>query len=57
MEIAPHGCPECHGDLVTNYKHGRLFKCLACKKVFSPGNKKVRPAILRARAMLYGGKK
>jgi len=29
-------CPECGGDIYVDYKYGRLWKCIGCKRVFPP---------------------
>ena len=41
MRILEGACPDCGGDIYIDYKHGRLWKCIKCSKIFTPKSKEV----------------
>ncbi len=36
MRILEGACPDCGGDIYIDYKHGRVWKCIKCSRVFKP---------------------
>ena len=41
MRILEGACPNCGGDIYIDYKHGKLWKCIKCSKIFTPKSKEV----------------
>lgn len=41
MRILEGACPDCGGDIYIDYKHGKLWKCIKCSRIFKPKAMKV----------------